>query len=169
MMKLINVSILISVVAICLGGCGGSGDYSSPKATMETMINAAKAGDQDAMFACYTDETRADFEELQKLASEMGGGMQDIDIAKQLKTATPVLGEEKIDGNKATLAITVDGKQEILNFVKVGGDWKITVPDFKEGIQAMKGVGEMMKNLPENMKEEMGKAMEEAMKGEKDK
>lgn len=154
------VFLSMPLMILFVAGCGGSGDYSSPKATFQSMVAAAKAEDENAMMACFSKETRADLEEMEKLADEMGGDKKEEKFGDQFKASDPVYGAEKINGDKATLEATMKGEKEIINFVKEGGDWKISMPELKMVLKMMKGMGdsmeEMMKGMEESMKEGMG-------------
>jgi len=160
---MLNRIVLLFALAVAFGliGCGG-GDYSSPKATYETMIAAAKAEDKDALMNCFTRETQADMKEIEKLSEEMGAGMdKNQDVAEQFKDAEPVIGEEKIDGDKATLEVTLNGTKQDMPFVKEGGEWKMSIPELKMGLEMMKKMPDMMKDMSKGM----GKEMQEMMKG----
>ncbi len=147
-------------VVISFVGCCDGGDHGTPKCTFECMIDAAKQNDKNAMMDCFTTETRADFEKLEKIASETEGA-EDKDITEKFKTADPLYGDQKIDGDKATLMVTIDGDEETIQFAKEGGDWKITIPELKSAIKMMEGMGDMMKNM---IKEKMENALKEMEK-----
>jgi len=126
-----------------------TGDYSSPKATTETMVTALKAGDWDLTLSCFDKNAREAVGETIKLVDEMKvklpaehqGTLEAMDIRKtrlaRIKNAPkPTFGDEKIDGDKATLAITsvLKGKEnkEKVNFVREDGQWKILLFDEDE-------------------------------------
>ncbi|NQT51646.1 DUF4878 domain-containing protein [bacterium] len=167
----------VVAVGLALVGCGGggAGNYSSPKATAETMVAAAKAGDKDAFMACFDKETREAFAELDKLAKEKGlKGKDSSEITGKLKNAKVVFGEAKIDGDKASMPVTIDDKKEQpMSFVKEAGDWKVSIPEIKMVVGMMKGMGEaMMKGMGEAMKKgmegaakEMGEGMKKGLEG----
>lgn len=162
-MKLLPLLSLLAFV-ICFSGCGGGSNYSSPKATMETMMQAAKAEDEDAVMACYSNETRKDFEEMKKLSEEMGHQGDDDDFSDKFQPKSdPIFGEEKISGNTAKMTVTIDGFAHEYSFVKEGGDWKLSMPEIKMGLEMMKGMGGEMQNMMENMSQEMGEGAQESM------
>jgi hypothetical protein len=143
-------------------GCGGS-KYGSPKATFETMVAAAKAGDKDAMMACFDKETKGCFEELEKLAGKAKGPKaQGADVTGKYKDAEIEYGKEEIKGDTATLEVTTDGAKQTVKFKKEDGNWKISFPEMKAAVEMMKNMPKMM----EGMMEGMGKAMKEGMKPE---
>ena len=47
-MKKAIIFILVPFWVLFAAGCGGSGDYCSPKATFQSMVKAAKAEDKEA-------------------------------------------------------------------------------------------------------------------------
>jgi hypothetical protein len=162
-MRRMCVVTLVAVVAACLMSCGknggGSGNYSSPKATFETMWAAAKAGNEKAMMACFSDACRAKMAEVEKLMADLpkemkeGKGSVSNEIMTKAKTAKVELGAEKIDGDKATLEVTTDGDKETLDFIKEGGAWKMHIKDIAElDIDQMKKAMEMMKAMKGMMK-----------------
>ena len=146
-----------------LTGCGGGSDYGSPKATFETMVAAAKAGDKDAMMACFDKETKGCFEELEKLAAEAKGSTAKTpgpDMPGKYKDAKVDYGKEEIKGDTATLEVTTDGKKQTFKFKKEDGNWKISIPEMKMAVEMMKNMPKMM----EGMMKGMGDAMKEGMK-----
>ena len=150
-----------AALAICVVGCGDA-KYASPKATMESMLAAGKAGDKDAMFACFSEGTRAKFDEMEKLFADLKAERPELaekakmgDVSQKMmekaKDATMEYGEEKIDGDKATLEVTTDGDKETLQFVREGGGWKIDLPISDAQMGQMKKGIEMMKKMPKGM------------------
>jgi len=169
-MRKLCVALAALGLVACLVGCGGEGggNYASPKATFETMWAAAKAGNQKAMMACFSEVCRKKLDEFEKLFAdfpkEMKEGKESVagEIAAKAKQAKKVeTGAEKIDGNNATLEVTTDGDKETLQFVKEGGDWKLHIPDLaKMDLEEMKKAVEMLKNLPKGMMEGLKKGPE---------
>lgn len=152
-------------LGVCILGCSGGGDFSSPKSTFETMVKAAKADDKEAMMACFTEETRADMEELERLSKEMEGKgpSQQPEITDQFKGEEPVYGKENITGDQATLEVTMQGKKESIKFIKEGGEWRVSMPEIKMALQMMKNMPDMMKNMMKGMTEGMEEGMDESM------
>jgi len=161
-MRRMCVATLMGVVAACLMSCGksgGSGNYTSPKATYETMWAAAKAGNKDAMMACFSDVCRSKIAELEKLMADMPAEMKEGegDIAAKMmseaKTAKCEIGAEKIDGDKGTLEVTTNDKKETITFIKEGGAWKMHIKELAEmDIEQAKKMIELMKAMKGMMK-----------------
>jgi hypothetical protein len=139
--------------------------YTSPKATFNTMWEAAKAANKDAMLACFSDVCRKKLAEIEKLMAELPKEMREkgnADFSKEVfdkaKTAKVVIGDEKIDGDKATLDVTTDEKKETLQFVKADGAWKMHVPELASlDIEQMKAAVEMIKNMAKQAAEKGAK------------
>jgi len=171
------VALGVLAIVIWVIGCGGGADYSSPRATFNTMWEAAKAGNKDAMMACYSDETRKELEEFEEQAKKSGAKQKKSPtegmIAKA-KRAEPQFGKQKINGDKATLEVTVEGKTNPFRFVRERGAWKI---DMMAELRMMKGLikgmgegmGEMMKGMTEGLKKAMEEGMKKAFEGLKKK
>lgn len=163
---------LVGLIAACMLGCdGGGGSYSSPKATFTTMWDAAKAGNKNAMMACFSDECRRKIAEVEKLIAELPKEMKESqeDITQEMmtkaKTSKVEFGAEKIEGDKATLEATIDGKKETLQFIKEAGNWKIHIPEVASiDIEQMKKAMEMMKNLSKGMLKGLEKGIKDAFK-----
>jgi len=154
MRRLVEAVAAAAVVAL-LAGCGGS-DYSSPTATYHTMWEAAKAGNRDAVTACHSEDARKKMAEKEKLLAEM------LDQAKKAKVE---IGAEKIDGNKATLEVTLDGATTTCHFVKEGDAWKISLPQAPSiDPGKMKDAVKMMEGMPKGMMEGLKKGLENMKK-----
>ncbi|MFW6161480.1 MAG: hypothetical protein ACODAJ_01855 [Planctomycetota bacterium] len=169
---------VVALVAAMLVGCGG-GKYASPEATMETMRAAAKAGDKDAVMACFCEDTRAKLQKMQtmaedfakenpELADKVDPDKQTQQMMDKAKTAKVEYGEETIDGDTATLVVITDGKQDTANFVREKGAWKLKLPITDQQIEMMKKGMEMMKNMPKGMMEGL-KGLGEQMKKDMEK
>ncbi len=101
---------VVGLALLCVAGCGG-GKYSSPTTTFDTMVAAAKAGNQEEVKACFTKATRA--------------AVGVADLSERAKTGKIVVGAEKIEGEKATLEVTIDDSKVTIAFVKEDGEWRI--------------------------------------------
>ena len=135
------------LVAACLLGCGSS---DSPKGTYRKLWAAAKAGDRAAVMACYTRDSQAKLLEVEKLAADLGDKLPDdskvLDVLmEKAKTVTCDFGRESVGEQRATLHVTIEGKERPVYFLKEEGVWKIEsdLPDVKtlrEGAALLKGV-----------------------------
>ena len=172
-MKTAWATAMVAVVAALMIGCGG-GKYASPKATMETLRAAAKAGDKEAVRACFCDDTRKKIAEMEQIAADfakqnpdLAGQVDQDKITQQMmekaKDAEVEYGEQKIDGDKATLEVTTDGKTDTVAFVRENGEWKVELPITDAQVNMMKQGLEMMKKMPKGMLEGL-KSLGEKMK-----
>ena len=188
-MRQCRVVRLATVVVACLLGCeggarllggkGGAGGrkYASPKATFNTMWEAAKAGNKDGMMACFSDACRKKMVELEKLMADLPkeitqgkGGVTDQLVSKA-KTAKIEIGAQRLDGDEATLEVSTDGDKEPLHFIKERGAWKLHIPELAAlDIEQLEKSIQMLKELSKKTQEstEKGKK-EEAEKGLKEK
>jgi hypothetical protein len=188
----------VLAVAAFLVGCGGGGNYSTPKDTFTSMWSAAKAGNEDAMVACFVKDMRDKWPELRKVTKEMmavmGPEAGDMDMMKMMqdeakKAPPPEFGAEKIDGDKATLEVTLeithtrtsmgpDGKatkteekkkeKESIQFVKESDGWKMKFPGEMPDVEQMKKSLEQLKAMKGMAEKLKGKGMEDATEKMKD-
>jgi hypothetical protein len=125
---------------LAMVGCGGKG--ATPKAAFEAFIAAAKAEDQEKMVACLDKPTGDAMKEFMALAEDMRKQGK-VSPTDEFKNTEYTYGEEKIDGEKATLQVTGNGKTQIIQFVKVEGKWKVSIPELVKGVKVLKGLKAM--------------------------
>jgi hypothetical protein len=143
--------------------------YDSPRATFETMVAASRAGDKDAMVACFDTETKGYIQRLEELtdgSDDTEGVESSSEFSAAFKDATVDYGAEAVEGDTATLEITKDGEKETVAFNKEDGDWKISLPEMAMAVEMMETMPQMMEGMAEAMMEGMGEAMEEAFRPE---
>jgi hypothetical protein len=131
-MRRLSVGLMAVGVAACLVGCGSSGDYSSPKATYQTMVKAAQSGSQSGVLACYTEASRKGIEQMDKaqaaVAKLLPGGKQAgivESVINKVKSGKIDVGKEQIAGDQATLEVTSNGRKESVSFARERGGWFI--------------------------------------------
>lgn len=172
-MRKLGVALAALSVACLLAGCGGEGGGggSTPKAAFEAMWAAAKAGNQQAMMACFSDACRSKMAEFEKIFADFPKEMKENkesmagELMAKAKSAKVEIGAEKIDGDKATLEVTTDGKKDTLEFIKEGGSWKIHIPELANiDLDQMKKAMEMLKNMPKGVMEGLQKGIQEGLK-----
>jgi hypothetical protein len=110
------------VFAIAWGLCGaargaGAPDPGSPKAVIESLKQAARAGDRAGVLACFDAATR------KKLEHDGEHILQEF--FKLGADAKIEVGEATVEGDKGTLAVILDGEDELFDLVKEGGVWRI--------------------------------------------
>ena len=111
------------------------------KTETDKPATASLATPSDAYKAAYNARQKKDLEALRKVMSKdalefftmMGDGKSADDGLKQLmerpQAATAETRSEKINGDKATLEyLDEKGSWGPMDFVKEGGDWKLTIP-----------------------------------------
>ena len=171
---------LAAVVALaCLLGCGG-GRHSSPQATAEAMQAACRAGDKEAVMACFCDDSRQKLTDLDTLFAELVEAQPEIaTLAKtenlidtlmaNARAATVEYGETAIDGDEATLEVTSDGTKETVQFVREGGDWRVFLPVTDQDIENAREKVELAKKMPKGMLEGLQKLGEKIKKDSEEK
>ena len=166
-MRQAAVALCAVALAGLLAGCGGDSRYASPRATFETMAAAARAGDKEAMVACFDKETKGYFGELEKLGAEMKGAKKSPNgkFTSKLKDATIEYGKEEITDETAALAVTMNGKPESIKFRKEEGAWKVSIPELKMAVAMMKGLPNMMEGMMKGLADPSKKGMKGAAEG----
>ncbi len=160
-MRPLGACLPAALAAVCLVGCGG-GSYSSPKATVTTMWEAAKAGNKDGVMACYSRDCREKLAEMEKLLSDLPKELADIARSKQRSVTDEMMaqakksklefGAQKIDGDKATLEVITDGKKTTMEFVKEDGTWKVHNTALAAlDMQHVKTGIELIKSMPKGL------------------
>ena len=167
-MRRVAVGMIVVGLAACSLACGGGGgDYASPKATYQTMLTAAKAGNREAMVACFTEAMRKSIAEMKTVSEDMAkempemrdamaGGDMVARMLEGMKTAKVEIGPEKITVQTATLEITTAGIKATANFVQEAGAWKIRLPSearMREGVEKMRKELEEMRATKKAAKE----------------
>jgi hypothetical protein len=157
-MRRMVVGMAVLGLAACWIGCGG-GNYSSPKATFETLHAAAKAGDRNGVLNCFDEATRKVILQLEQACKDapalkemFEGGDIVAKLSAELKKQEPKIGEEKITGEKATLKVTMDKKEEALPFVREQGAWKMRFPGELPNAEQIQDMVKKMNALSETMK-----------------
>ena len=146
-MKTTSAIYFLLILIFFLNGCRNNGDYETPKSTYQTMVKATKSDNLNAMLDCFSNESREDYKKLLALASENEGDKQGekfIDIfIEEIQ-----FDESKIEDDKASFEAIVDGQKHTVEFVKEDGNWKMHMPDLKDGIRFLE---EMVDNISISM------------------
>lgn len=148
MKKLLIITAIVAMIA----GCGAA---PGPRATVEKAFNALKAGDGKALIECISaeqvaeinasvDELKANPEESAAMMGFIGITVTAEEISSmdaagfisllfkseafgaEFANMTVTFGAEKIDGDTATVEVTVDGDTEEINLVRENGRWVIS-------------------------------------------
>lgn len=161
MKKLVIVSLFAGMLGILVPGCKGKDKAAGgdPKAVTLAFFEAMSKKDIDGAAKYCTKESKATLDMMKKAidaAEKMkGSGMENKDDGTD-DFKDMVVGDAKINGDNATVAVTNKKKEETVEFPlkKEDGDWKV---DFtmgtlmKMGMDAKKGKGE---NLFDDIKNE---------------
>jgi hypothetical protein len=115
-----------ALLAIALAGCGGGKKASTPTEAFKIFYEATKNKDMAALKSLIARENLASMEAEAKNRNK---SLDDylIEGSRVVPSAMPQLGEEKIDGDKATLQFKREGAANwsTASFVKEDGGWKI--------------------------------------------
>lgn len=147
MKKLLIITAIVAMIA----GCGAA---PGPRATVEKAFNALKAGDGKALIECISaeqiaelnssvEEMKANPEESAMMMGFLGVTVTAEEISSmdaagfismllksdmfgaELANMTVTFGAEKIEGDTATVEVTVDGETEEISLIKENGRWVI--------------------------------------------
>ena len=142
-------------------------EYASPKVTFETLWAAAKAGDENAMMACFCEEAQAKFAEIGKLYDELAE-LAEVKpkaphrwksklahMIDEAKTARIEPGQADIQGKRATLDVFTDSKLRRATFVREEDGWKLDLR-----------FGGYTEAIYQEHKEELKKKIEQAKKAQ---
>lgn len=157
MKKLVIVSLFAGMLGILLPACKGKDKVSSdPKAVTLAFFEAMSKKDIDGAAKYCTKESKATLDMMKKAidaAEKMkGSGMESKDDGTE-DFKDMVVGEAKVNGDNATVAVTNKKKEETVEFPlkKESGDWKV---DFTMGTLMKMGM-DASKNKGENPFEDM--------------
>jgi hypothetical protein len=158
-MKKLQLSFLIAgLCALLVTGCKGKDSVAGddPKAVITAFFEKMSKKDIDGAAKLCTKESQSTLDIIKK-------GM---DAAESMKNDTAkkdednfkdmVIGEAKIDGDKATVAVSnkKDNKSVDFPLKKEGGSWKV---DFTMGTLMKMGMDEAGKNGEDLWKDDSGK------------
>jgi len=172
--------IFIAAIAFVFAACSSSSSTNTPKGVVNAFIEASKKGDIESLKKYITSQDAAlltmgeSF--MKNLDPSQASGMKDKmaeDFKKKTEGVTIEIGNEKINGEEATVDVTMtkEGKPETMPFAlkKESGEWKISL--MSTGMRAsgmnqaemdkeMKNMQEGMKDMA-GMKDSLAKAMEQ--------
>jgi len=118
------------------------GEYAAPIATYRTMCEMAEAGHKGRVFACFDEASREKIRRIEQVAAQTRGKSLAVAsfidaLVEKVRRGKLELGEERIEGDQATLEVKLNGESESVRFVKEDGKWKIAetrmgLPDLDE-------------------------------------
>jgi hypothetical protein len=105
-------------LAVCLFGCS-DGEHASPRATAQTLHAACRAGDRQAVLACFSRESRRKIVELEEILGQVTRleGFLDT-LIRNARDAEAVYGKEHVTDDEAALEYTLDGAEQAMHFVR---------------------------------------------------
>jgi hypothetical protein len=104
------------------GGQQGKGDFSTPKAAVETFIAAAAARDADLLSQSVADSAAGEFAKLR----DKTAGQEDLDGIAQLMQGGEIT-DVQVDEPKgaAVVAVKLKSRDERIKLSKAAAGWKI--------------------------------------------
>jgi ABC-type oligopeptide transport system substrate-binding subunit len=120
--------LIAAFLTVALAACGGSKKASTPTEAFKSFYEATKNKDVATLKKLMTKETIA---EMEKEAQGKNKSLDDYladESQKGVPPMMPQLGEEKIEGDKATLQFKSEKATNwsIASFIKEDGDWKVS-------------------------------------------
>lgn len=133
MRKVLIISLVFALLLAAGFGCVRK--YASPERTLETFVNAQKAGNVDAYLDCLTKESREWFEAMVKMTPE---GLTSESLKAQEVQYDPA--KLKVtEKTRDTAVMKAEGEPLGLKFKKERDGWKIdllaTMQEMFKGMQ----------------------------------
>lgn len=119
-MKKFFMAIALASCVCLITGCSSGGD---PKATLSAFFNAMSKKDIAAARKLSTEDSKGMLDLMEKGLTTQ----QDNAETDKYDKSKMEIGEPKIDGDKATIAVKEKGSDETVNFTlkKESGTWKV--------------------------------------------
>ena len=118
--------LIVAFIAIASAGCGGGKKAATPTEAFKLFYEATKNKDMAALKSLIAKENLAAMEtEARNRKKSLDEYL--IEGSRAVPEAMPQLGEEKIDGDKATLQFKREGAANwsTASFIKEDGGWKV--------------------------------------------
>lgn len=94
--------------------------FATPKAAVQTFIAAALVKDADTLSKCFATNCEAEFKPLQSKTAPQ----KDLDdLSAMFQNA--VIQKDESSGNKASVSVKLQSRDEEIELVKLGDEWKI--------------------------------------------
>lgn len=121
MKRILSVLISSCIIVLFIIPCW-AGDFSSPRATLETLFQAIRARDKELCAACVSEDLR----------EEMLENWNESDLPEEFEYE---ILEEEIRGSKAVVKIKLVSdmygeEEDELWLIKEADEWKITMDDY---------------------------------------
>lgn len=154
-----------------MAGCGGG---NTPEGAVQKLIAATRAGDYDAMMACYAPETRKLMEEMVSVTGKEQTKKAMMNIRQGDMPEKMEIAGSKVDGDWGEVAVLITSKGQTSESSvwvhNIKGVWMIDFRDeqkeqMRSGLEAIKKQGGMKKML-EGMKKRIAEDADEAIADE---
>lgn len=159
MKKVMNSILAVAVIALAIAGCKGKdGVADNPKAVLIAFFERMSKKDLEGAAKLATKDSKGTMDMMKKamdMAEKMKGTQkEDDDPAEDFKNME--VGDAKIDGDNATVAVTNKKKNETVDFPlkKEGGSWKV---DFSMGTLMKMGMDKAKQDGKEIDQEDIDK------------
>ena len=159
MKKVMNSILAVAVIALAIAGCKGKdGVADNPKAVLIAFFERMSKKDLEGAAKLTTKDSKGTMDMMKKamdMAEKMKGTQkEDDDPAEDFKNME--VGDAKIDGDNATVAVTNKKKNETVDFPlkKEGGSWKV---DFSMGTLMKMGMDKAKQDGKEIDQEDIDK------------
>ena len=119
--------LVVAFLTVALAACGGGTKASTPTEAFKSFYEAAKGKNVAALKQLMTKETIAEMEREAKGKNQTLDDFLAEESQKGLPPAMPQMGEEKVEGDKATLQFKSEKSTNwsTASFIKEDGAWKI--------------------------------------------
>ena len=149
-MKKLFMAIALASSVVLIAGCSSGGD---PKATLSAFFDAMSKKDIAAARKLSTEDSKSMLDLMEK-----GLTTQDNAETDKYDKSKMEIGEPKIEGDKATIAVKEKGSAETVNFTlkKESGSWKVAFDKasiMEMASDKMNEKGVSIDSLRESMKE----------------
>jgi hypothetical protein len=127
------IVVVAAAFTLSVSGCGSSGGSSSsdPSDVVNQYIDALAAGDGAKGCSLLTSEGQAKWETYSQANSATPGceeGIKDWADLFKLDPAKVSVGQSQINGNSATVDVSVGAKSDTYALEKIGDTWQISKP-----------------------------------------
>jgi hypothetical protein len=120
------LSLFLALSALILFSCSGS-NSNDPKKVAKEFYEALGKKEYDKATALATKESKT-LIDLIKSMSELGNSLKITgENEEEAKIEKAVYSDAIIDGDKATVKVTVDGEENLIKLKKEDGVWKVAL------------------------------------------
>jgi hypothetical protein len=123
----VTALLIAALMTLAVAACGGKTKASTPTEAFKSFYEAAKNKDVASLKKLMSKETIAEMEREAKGKNQSLDDFLAAESQKGLPPAAPQTGEEKIDGDKATLQFKSEKATNwsTAALVKEDGEWKV--------------------------------------------